>query len=82
MSEEVRREHQGISESRSVRREEHLTLNPDQLQALDAILAPLRAQRHETIVIHGVTGSGKTEVYIRAIDEVIRSVPVRGQTGS
>ena len=44
----------------------------DQQRALDAILLPLRENRHETIVIHGVTGSGKTEVYIRAIDEVIQ----------
>ncbi len=27
---------------------------------------------HRTILIHGVTGSGKTEVYIQAIQEVIR----------
>lgn len=49
----------------------HLELNADQRAALDAILAPLRAPRHETILIHGVTGSGKTEVYIQAIQEVI-----------
>jgi primosomal protein N' (replication factor Y) len=53
-------------------RESHLELNDDQRQVLDAILEPLRAGRHETVLIHGVTGSGKTEVYIRAIDEVIQ----------
>ena len=53
-------------------RESHLELNDDQHQVLDAILEPLRAGRHETVLIHGVTGSGKTEVYIRAIDEVIQ----------
>lgn len=52
-------------------REEHLHLNDDQQIALDCILASLRERRHETILMHGVTGSGKTEVYIRAIDEVI-----------
>jgi primosomal protein N' (replication factor Y) len=52
-------------------REDHLQLNPDQQAALDYILAALRERRHETVLMHGVTGSGKTEVYIRAIDEVI-----------
>ena len=70
--EEVRREHQGVRPMRPVEREEHLKLNRDQQLALDAILLPLRDNRHEAIVIHGVTGSGKTEVYIRAIDEVIQ----------
>ncbi|MEI8372603.1 MAG: primosomal protein N' [Planctomycetota bacterium] len=53
-------------------REEHLVLNPDQQQALDAVLAALRSQQHRTFLIHGVTGSGKTEVYIQAIKEVVR----------
>ena len=52
-------------------REDRLQLNDDQQLALDRIVAALRAPRHETILMHGVTGSGKTEVYIRAIDEVI-----------
>ncbi len=50
----------------------HLELNDDQRAALDAILAVLTAAEHQTILIHGVTGSGKTEVYIQAIDEVLR----------
>ncbi|MCX7426475.1 MAG: primosomal protein N' [Planctomycetia bacterium] len=55
----------------AVDRERHLVLNPDQQAALDTILAAVNAPRHETILIHGVTGSGKTEVYIQAIQEVI-----------
>jgi len=46
-------------------------LNPDQQRALDAILESLHAQRHETLLVFGVTGSGKTEVYMRAIEEVV-----------
>ena len=68
----VRRIQQVAVESAPTPREDHLRLNGDQQAALDAILAALVARRHETILLHGVTGSGKTEVYIRAIDEVIR----------
>ena len=46
-------------------------MNPDQEKALRTILDALQAGRHQTILVHGVTGSGKTEVYIQAIQEVI-----------
>ena len=52
-------------------REKHLVLNPDQERALRAVLDALSARQQRTILIHGVTGSGKTEVYIQAIQEVI-----------
>jgi primosomal protein N' (replication factor Y) len=48
-----------------------ITLNADQSQAVHAIVESLRAARHDTFVLHGVTGSGKTEVYIRAIEEAV-----------
>ena len=48
-----------------------LALNPDQQAALDRIVGALQASRHATFLLHGVTGSGKTEVYIRAIREVV-----------
>lgn len=47
------------------------TLNADQQAALDAILQVLRASAYRTILLRGVTGSGKTEVYIQAIREVV-----------
>jgi primosomal protein N' (replication factor Y) len=40
---------------------------PAQAEALAAILPAVRAPRHEAFLLHGVTGSGKTEVYLRAI---------------
>ena len=55
----------------AVPREERLKLNPDQQKALDSVLAALCSQQHRTLLIHGVTGSGKTEVYIQAIEEVV-----------
>lgn len=54
-----------------VTRQADLKLNSEQSAALDEILAELRAARHRTILLRGVTGSGKTEVYIQAIREVV-----------
>ncbi len=48
-----------------------LKLNGPQQVALDAILKVLRSSQHQTVLLHGVTGSGKTEVYIQAIREVV-----------
>ncbi len=52
-------------------REPDKTLNPAQRSAVDAIAAALQDRRHETFVLHGVTGSGKTEVYIQTIREIV-----------
>ncbi len=50
-------------------------LTSDQAQALAAVLEtlenPVRSPR--TLLLHGVTGSGKTEVYLRAIARVIEN---------
>jgi primosomal protein N' (replication factor Y) len=44
------------------------TLNPHQLLARDAIEAAMRSGTFQAFLLHGVTGSGKTEVYLTAID--------------
>ena len=44
-------------------------LNQDQAQALQAILAT--AQAFKPWLLHGITGSGKTEVYIRLLQSVL-----------
>jgi primosomal protein N' (replication factor Y) (superfamily II helicase) len=41
-------------------------LTDDQLAALAPLVAALRARRAERRLLHGVTGSGKTEIYLRA----------------
>jgi primosomal protein N' (replication factor Y) len=46
-------------------------LNPDQRLALEAIINALDGGKFESILVHGVTGSGKTEVYIRAVEHSI-----------
>jgi primosomal protein N' (replication factor Y) len=47
-------------------------LHPQQEDALRAINQALSLQTFHTFLLHGVTGSGKTEVYLRAIAEVIQ----------
>jgi primosomal protein N' (replication factor Y) len=46
-------------------------LTEDQQHAFDAIAAAVHARRDERFLLHGVTGSGKTEVYLRAIAETL-----------
>ena len=45
--------------------------NDEQQRAIDTIHETLRAGSHRTLLLHGVTGSGKTEVYIQAIREIV-----------
>jgi len=44
-----------------------IRLNPDQQNALQAISDGIGAGKFRTYLLHGVTGSGKTQVYIEAI---------------
>jgi primosomal protein N' (replication factor Y) len=53
-----------------IRLESKLTLNEDQQAALGSIINAIDAREARGIVLHGVTGSGKTEVYLQAIERV------------
>lgn len=53
------------------------TLHTAQVQALERIHTAIAASRFETFLLHGVTGSGKTEVYIAALKDVQK----QGKTG-
>ena len=44
-----------------------LDLHPAQVAALEAVVDAVGAGRPQTFLLHGVTGSGKTEVYLRAL---------------
>jgi primosomal protein N' (replication factor Y) len=46
------------------------TLTEEQQKALDMIGARIERGGFETFLLHGVTGSGKTEVYVRAMERV------------
>lgn len=46
-------------------------LNPHQKAAFDRIEAALEAKQFQTFLLQGVTGSGKTEIYLKAIDAAL-----------
>ncbi|HVS53849.1 MAG TPA: primosomal protein N' [Opitutaceae bacterium] len=48
-------------------------LNPAQQRAVDALDAALAGEKFSVSLLHGVTGSGKTEVYLRAIDAALKA---------
>lgn len=47
-------------------------LNADQLTIWAPLEAALREGGYHAFLVHGVTGSGKTEIYLRAIEEILR----------
>lgn len=70
-----------------------IVLRPDQRQAADALVAAVESRTYSPFLLAGMTGSGKTEVYLRAADAVLEQgrsvlllvpeialVPALGQT--
>lgn len=55
-----------------VERREPPKPNPAQTSAIEAVAAAIRANRFEPFLLFGVTGSGKTEVYLRCAAEALR----------
>ncbi len=48
-------------------------LNGQQQDAVDAVVKSFDADEHRVFLLHGVTGSGKTEVYLRILERVRES---------
>ena len=67
----TRRVQQKTHEIPAEKRTADLQLNSEQQNALDAISSAISDQQHKSFLVHGITGSGKTEVYIRAIQQVV-----------
>ena len=53
------------------RREHRVTLGADQERALAALHGAIAGRRFEPLLLHGVTGSGKTELYLRAAETTL-----------
>ena len=52
--------------------DQHIVLNENQKTALEEIIKGLSSGQFSTYLLHGVTGSGKTEVYLKAMEETLR----------
>lgn len=48
-----------------------LLVNEEQKSALDYLHHSYAKKEHETILLHGITGSGKTEIFLQLIDTII-----------
>lgn len=57
--------------TKEVSRTQALQLTDEQQVALQAITTAMDQQMAQTFLLHGVTGSGKTEVYLQAIQKVL-----------
>ncbi|WP_066318361.1 primosomal protein N' [Bacillus sp. FJAT-29814] len=58
-------------EHRSFERTTPLPLTNAQTTAIKPILTAIEKNEHEVFLLYGVTGSGKTEIYLQSIQEVI-----------
>ena len=47
------------------------TLTQEQIRIINHINPVIKENVHETILIHGVTGSGKTEIYMQLVESVL-----------
>ncbi|MEH7441010.1 primosomal protein N' [Bacillus sp. JJ1122] len=50
-----------------------LTLTVEQERAISPVLASIENEQHEVFLLYGVTGSGKTEIYLQSIQEVLNN---------
>ncbi len=57
--------------NREVTRDEPRLLHSHQKMALEAITSCLDLQQYSPFLLHGVTGSGKTEIYLQAISHAL-----------
>ncbi|OEH91211.1 primosomal protein N' [Bacillus solimangrovi] len=58
-------------QNRTFKKTERLDLTEQQQRALNPINETVENNKHEVFLVYGVTGSGKTEVYLQAIEAVL-----------
>ena len=59
-------------ENREIESSKMIELTPEQNVSLNKITNSIRSMQYEAFLLYGVTGSGKTEIYLRAAEEVVK----------
>lgn len=59
-------------ETKNIENTSNLKLTQEQQEAFDKVSASIDYSEYEEFLLYGVTGSGKTEVYLQLIDKVIK----------
>ncbi|WP_064093759.1 primosomal protein N' [Rossellomorea aquimaris] len=58
--------------NRTFQKTSPLTLTPQQSEAITPVLKTIDEKEHKTFLLYGVTGSGKTEIYLQSIQRVLK----------
>lgn len=73
LSEELKEVYRDPYQDRNFKKTTPLTLNDEQQHAITPILSSVKENNHDVFLMYGVTGSGKTEVYLQSIQEVLNN---------
>ncbi len=60
-----------VSEAEALYRSERPLLNTGQLAAVGKLMDALQTREYHQFLLHGITGSGKTEVFLHAIEKTL-----------
>ncbi|MGM0873616.1 MAG: primosomal protein N' [Bacillota bacterium] len=71
--EEIKEVYRDPYQDRNFEKTLPLQLNSEQQQAMTPILTSIKENMHDVFLMYGVTGSGKTEVYLQSIEEVLNN---------
>ena len=58
--------------NKNIERTNKLKLTPEQKEAFEKIEKEIKEENYKEFLLYGVTGSGKTEIYLQAIEEVLK----------